>query len=111
MTIVYSRDATRTQRHPIVRAHPETGRRALFVSPGYTIGVEGMNDASASELLTELFEYQSRPEFIYRHRWSAGLLTIWDNRCLNHRATGGYEGHRRLLYRITVAERARGTVG
>jgi taurine dioxygenase len=52
-----------------------------------------------------LFQHQARPEFVYSHRWSADMLLMWDNRCLIHAATGGYEGHRRLLHRITIAER------
>jgi len=52
-----------------------------------------------------LFEHQTRAEFVYSHRWSADMLLLWDNRCLIHAATGGYEGHRRLLHRITIAER------
>jgi taurine dioxygenase len=94
-----------TQLHPIVRTHSETGRRALFVNLGYTIGIDGMNDAAATALLTELFAHQSRPEFIYRHCWSPGLLTLWDNRCVLHTATGGYQGHQRSLWRITIGER------
>jgi len=89
----------------LVRHHPETGRPALFVNMGYTIGIEGMDEADATALLTELFMHQAKPQFIYRHRWSPGLLTLWDNRCLLHAATGGYQGHRRLLWRITIGER------
>jgi taurine dioxygenase len=105
MAIRYSESAMATQQHPLVRRHPETGRPALFVNMGYTIGIEGMREADASTLLTELFAHQSKPQFIYRHRWSPGLLTLWDNRCLLHAATGGYQGHRRLLWRITIGER------
>ena len=105
MAIRYSERAMATQLHPLVRRHPETGRPALFVSMGYTIGIEGMGETDATALLTELFTHQTRPEFIYRHRWSPGLLTLWDNRCLLHTATGGYQGHRRLLWRITIGER------
>ncbi len=105
MAIRYSEKAMATQLHPIVRTHPETGRRALFVNLGYTIGIDGMNDAEATALLTELFAHQSLPRFIYRHRWSPGLLTLWDNRCVLHTATGGYQGHQRLLWRITIGER------
>jgi taurine dioxygenase len=108
MSIVYSADAQRTQRQPIFRTHPETGRTALFVSPGYTIGIEDMSEAEAESLLIELFQHQTRPAFVYRHRWSVGMLTLWDNRCLLHRATGGYEGHERLLYRVTVAQAEHG---
>ena len=106
MDIVFSDDAMATQLHPIVRVHPETGRQALFVSPGYTIGVDGMDPDAAQALLIELFRHQADPAFIYRHQWSEGMVTLWDNRCVTHAATGGYEGHPRLLHRITVSERA-----
>ena len=62
-------------------------------------------DAVQQPLLAELFAHQGRDEFVYRHRWQAGMLVMWDNRCLVHAATGGYQGHRRLLHRITVGER------
>jgi taurine dioxygenase len=104
MAIRYSDRAMATQLHPLVRIHSETGRRALFVNLGYTIGIDAMNDTDSTALLTELFAHQSRPEFIYRHRWSPGLLTLWDNRCVLHTATGGYQGHQRLLWRITIGE-------
>jgi taurine dioxygenase len=105
MAIRYSARAMATQLHPLVRRHPETGRPALFVNLGYTIGVEGMAEAESTALLTELFAHQTNPEFIYRHRWAPRLLTLWDNRCLLHTATGGYQGHQRLLWRITIGER------
>lgn len=106
MAIRYGDDALATQAHPIARVHPETGRTALFVSPGYTIGIDGMPDAEARALLIELFRHQARDEFVYRHRWRPGMLVMWDNRCVVHAATGGYDGHARLLHRITVAETA-----
>jgi taurine dioxygenase len=105
MAIRYSERAMATQAHPLVRRHPETGRPALFINLGYTIGIEGMGEAESTSLLTELFAHQTRPEFIYRHRWSPRLLTLWDNRCVLHTATGGYQGHQRLLWRITIGER------
>jgi len=105
MAIRYSERAMATHLHPVVRRHLETGRSALFVNMGYTIGIDGMNETDATALLTELFAHQTRPEFVYRHRWSPGLLTLWDNRCLLHTATGGYQGHQRLLWRITIGER------
>jgi taurine dioxygenase len=105
MAIRYSDSALSTQLHPIVRIHPETGRPALFVSMGYTVGIDGMTDAEATPILMELFAHQINPEFIYRHRWSQDMLVMWDNRCVLHAATGGYQGHRRLLHRITIAER------
>jgi taurine dioxygenase len=104
MAIRYSERAMATQLHPLVRRHPETGRPALFINLGYTIGIEGMSTTDATALLTELFTHQTQPEFVYRHRWSPGLLTLWDNRCLLHTATGGYQGHQRLLWRITIGE-------
>jgi alpha-ketoglutarate-dependent taurine dioxygenase len=104
MAIRYSERAMATQLHPMVRRHPETGRTALFINLGYTVGIDGMSEPDATALLTELFTHQSRPEFVYRHRWSPGLLTLWDNRCLLHTATGGYQGHQRLLWRITIGE-------
>lgn len=106
MAIRYDDSALATQLQPIARRHPETGRTALFVSPGYTIGIDGLPDDEAGPLLAELFKHQSRAEFVYAHRWQPGTLLMWDNRCLVHAATGGYDGHRRLLHRITVGERA-----
>jgi len=105
MAIRYSERAMATQLHPVVRIHPETGRPALFVNMGYTIGIDGLSEADSTALLAELFSHQTQPEFVYRHRWSPGLLTLWDNRCLLHTATGGYHGHQRLLWRITIGER------
>ena len=106
MAIRYDDSALATQLHPIARVHPETGRTALFVSPGYTIGIDGMANAEAQPLLMELFRHQVREDFVYRHRWQPGMLLLWDNRCVLHAATGGYDGHARLLHRITLAERA-----
>jgi taurine dioxygenase len=104
MDIKFDDSALATQLQPIARMHPETGRTALYVSPGYTIGIAGMDDAQAQPLLMELFRHQVREDFVYRHRWQPGMLLLWDNRCLVHAATGGYDGHARLLHRITVAE-------
>jgi len=105
MRILSGDSAMKTQSHPLVRTHPETGRKALFCSAAYTIGVEGMPEDEATGLLDELFAHQVRSEFHYVHKWQPDMLTLWDNRCLLHRATGGYQGHRRLLYRITISER------
>jgi taurine dioxygenase len=105
MAIRYGDSAMKTQLHPVARPHPETGRLALYVSPGYTIGIDGMPDVEAQQILLQLFAHQAKPEFVYRHKWSPQMLIMWDNRCLIHAATGGYEGQRRLLHRITVADR------
>jgi taurine dioxygenase len=107
MAIRYSERAMATQLHPVVRRHLETGRPALFVNMGYTIGIDGLSEADSAALLTELFAHQTQPKFVYRHTWSPGLLTLWDNRCLLHTATGGYQGHQRLLWRITIGERVK----
>ena len=90
--------------HPIVRTHPDTGRKALFVSPRFTIGIRDMEDGQAQALLDELFAHAIRPEFIYRHRWRLGDLMLWDNRCTLHLACGGIEPPGiRHMHRTTVA--------
>ena len=106
MAIKFGDSALKTQLHPLARAHTETGRLALYVSPGYTIGIDGIPESEAQPILQELFAHQSRPEYVYRHKWSQSMLVMWDNRSVIHAATGGYEGHRRLLHRITVADGA-----
>jgi len=103
MTIVASDEALATRTHPLARVHPETGRTALFLSLAYTIGIEGMDQAEADALIGELYAYVDVS--VLRHRWAAGMVVLWDNRCLLHAATGGYEGHRRELHRLTIAER------
>jgi taurine dioxygenase len=105
MDIIWSESAMEIQLHPLVLTHPETGRRALFVSPGYTIDIDGLPHDEAQALLWQLYAHIGRDEFVYRHRWSPGMVTMWDNRAVVHAATGGYEGHRRLLRRITIASR------
>jgi taurine dioxygenase len=105
MAILSSDEAMATQLHPLVRIHPETGRPALFCSIGYTIGIDGLPEDEEQELLWFLYRHAGQDEFVHRHRWSPGMLTLWDNRCLLHEATGGYDGHRRVLHRITVGER------
>jgi taurine dioxygenase len=103
MAIISSDDAYATEHHPLVRIHPETGRPALFVSLAYTIGIEGMDDAEANALIGELYPYTVADRLVHRHRWEPGMVVLWDNRCLLHAATGGYEGHRRELHRLTIA--------
>ena len=103
MDIRPSREADALQLHPLIRAHPETGRLGLFSCFGYIIGIEGMSEAASTPLLLELYQWQSRPEFQYRHKWRPGMLVMWDNRSLLHAATGGYAGHDRILHRTTIA--------
>ena len=103
MDIRPSETAMATQRHPLVRAHPETGRLGFFSCRGYIIGLEGVPDDEAFVLLNELFEWQGRDEFVFRHVWEPDMLVMWDNRSVLHKATGGYDGHERVLHRTTIA--------
>ena len=103
MQIITSAEADRTQAHPLVRTHPVTGRKALFVSPVYTVGVEDLTEPEAEALLGYLFRHLTQAQFIYRHRWAPGMLLMWDNRCTMHFAEGGYDGHLRVMHRTTVA--------
>ena len=111
MAIVASDDALATQLHPLVRTHPETGRKALYCSLAYTIGIDGLEKPEADALLGELLGYMATDDLVYRHRWEPGMVALWDNRCLLHSATGGYEGHRRELHRLTIAERVSASAG
>jgi taurine dioxygenase len=91
-----------TQLHPLVQPHPESGRPALYSTIGYIIGIDGMPDDEARSLLIELYQWQSRDEFVYRHRWEPNMLVMWDNRSVLHCATGGFDGHDRILHRTTI---------
>ena len=103
MKIISSTKAESQQLHPLVRTHPVTGRKALFVSPTYTIGIEGMEEGEAQALLGELFAHMVQDKYIYRHKWQQNMLTLWDNRCCLHLADGGYDGHLRVMHRTTIA--------
>lgn len=103
MDIRPSEEANATQLHPLVPAHPETRRRGFYSTLGYIIGIEGMEQSDAFVMLMELQQWQGDARFLYVHKWEPGMLLLWDNRSLLHRATGGYEGHRRELHRTTIA--------
>lgn len=90
---------------PIVRIHPETGRKALFVNPIYTKRIEGMAPEESAATLRRLYRHCTRPDLTCRHRWRAGDIVVWDNRATVHYALNDYDGHRRLLYRTTFADR------
>jgi taurine dioxygenase len=88
--------------HPAVRTHPDTGRKALYVSRSHTIRFKDMSEEESRPLIDFLQAHQTRPEFTCRVRWSPGTLTIWDNRCIQHSAVNDYHGQRRRMRRLTV---------
>ena len=88
--------------HPVVRTHPETGKKALYVSRSHTVRLRGMTDEESRPLIDFLQSHQTRPEFTCRVRWQPGTLTVWDNRCTQHNAVNDYHGQRRRMRRLTV---------
>jgi len=88
--------------HPVVRSHPETGQKALFVNPAHACHFEGWSVAESDRILDYLFSHQIRQEFVGRHVWQTGDLALWDKRCTLHYPVNNYHGHRRLLHRITL---------
>jgi taurine dioxygenase len=92
--------------HPVARTHPETGRKALYLSRSHTIRFRGMTEEESRPLIDFLQAHQTRPEFTCRVRWSPGTLTIWDNRCTQHCAVNDYHGQRRRMQRLTVGPEA-----
>ncbi|MDB5988793.1 MAG: taurine dioxygenase [Herbaspirillum sp.] len=95
-------DQVKPVTQPIVRTHPETGRKALFVSEHFTTRIVGMPEDESRLLLAQLFEHSIQPEHIYRHRWQPHDLVFWDNRSLMHLAAGTPADERRKMYRTTV---------
>lgn len=89
--------------HPIVRTHPETGRKALYTSDAHTACIKGWTEAESLPLLRFLWQHQVRPEFTCRFRWEVGSLAFWDNRCAMHNPINDYHGFRRVMHRITLA--------
>ena len=89
--------------HPVVRTHPETGRRALYVNVAHTARFVGWTEAESRPLLQYLFEHSVRPELTCRFRWRVGSLAMWDNRCAMHNPINDYHGHTRIMHRITLA--------
>jgi alpha-ketoglutarate-dependent taurine dioxygenase len=88
--------------HPVVRIHPETGRKGLYVNPGFTSHIVGVSDAESRGILDLLFAHLTKPEHMIRHRWQAGDLGIWDNRSTSHYANRDYT-QTRVMHRITLA--------
>jgi taurine dioxygenase len=89
--------------HPVVRTHPETGRKALYVNGGHTVRFKDMTAEESAPLLQYLFAHQQRPEFTCRYRWEVGSIAFWDNRCTQHNPINDYHGFRRVMHRVTLA--------
>jgi taurine dioxygenase len=89
--------------HPVVRTHPETGRKALFLNFGHTTRFRGWSEAESAPLLDYLFRHQVKPEFTCRFHWEPGSLAFWDNRCTQHNPVNDYHGFRRVMHRVTLA--------
>ena len=89
--------------HPVVRTHPETGEKILFVNYGHTIGFEGMTAEESASILDYLFEHQCRPEFCCTFSWRLGSIAFWDNRAVHHNPVNDYHGYKRVMHRITIA--------
>ncbi len=88
--------------HPLVRTHPETGRKALYVNVAHTAGIKGMRDEESAPLLGFLFQHQIKPEFTCRFGWENDSIAFWDNRCTQHNPVNDYHGYRRVMHRITL---------
>ena len=89
--------------HPVVRTHPETGRKALYVNVGHTVRFRDMTVEESAPILNFLFQHQTRPEFTCRFQWRVGSLAFWDNRCVQHNPVNDYHGYRRVMHRLTLA--------
>jgi alpha-ketoglutarate-dependent taurine dioxygenase len=103
MEIRTSDEAKATFGHLLVRPHPETGEPGIF-GGSYVYDVEGMANGQAGAVLEEMNGWLARPEFQYTHKWQPNMLVMWDNRSVLHKATGGFEGHDRLLHRLTIED-------
>jgi len=89
--------------HPVVRTHPETGRKALYANGGHALCFKDMTVEESAPLLNYLFQHATRPEFTCRFRWEPGSIAMWDNRCTQHNPVNDYHGHRRVMHRVTLA--------
>ena len=103
MNIITSKEAKKEQIHPLVKVHPETQKKGLFINPVYTSHICGFNEEESFLLLSKLYEHMTQERYIYRHKWNENMLLMWDNRTVMHMAEGGYDGYDRLLHRITIA--------
>jgi taurine dioxygenase len=93
--------------HPIIRTHPETGRKGLYFDPGKIVSIEGVEPRESDDLIAELTDYMIQPGAEYRHKWRVGDIVIWDNRCSYHKAAGDYPPHEdRIHWRVSIKEYA-----
>jgi alpha-ketoglutarate-dependent taurine dioxygenase len=88
--------------HPVVRVHPETGHKNLFVNPGFTVGLKGFPGPQGNGLLKVLYDHMTQPDFIVRWRWSPGTLAFWDNRTTMHFGVHDYGDAHRVMHRVTL---------
>jgi taurine dioxygenase len=88
--------------HPVLRTHPETRRKALYVNIAHTVRFDGLTEAESAPILGYLFQHQTRPEFTCRFAWRKGSLAFWDNRAIQHNPVNDYHGYRRIMHRITL---------
>jgi taurine dioxygenase len=97
--------------HPVVRVHPETGRKGLFVNSQFTVAMKDFPMAQGNAFLRMLYDHTSRPENVCRYRWTPGTLGFWDNRATMHYGIYDYEGQRRTMHRVTLrGDRPQGPV-
>lgn len=89
--------------HPVVRTHPETGRKALYINTAHTVAFKGMTEAESAPILNFLFQHQTKPEYTCRFSWRPGSIAFWDNRAAQHNPINDYHGFRRIMHRITLA--------
>jgi taurine dioxygenase len=89
--------------HPMVRVHPETGRKALFVNPQFTVGVGGISGPQSKGFLQFLYDHMTRPEYLVRHRWEPNMMAMWDNRATMHYGVRDYGDAHRVMHRVTWA--------
>jgi taurine dioxygenase len=100
--VVISDDSYTWTEHPLVRTHPETGRKCLFLNPGHTYYIKGMRDDESKALLEFLFRHCVKPEFCTRFSWTQNTVALWDNRCTQHVALNDYHGYRRVIHRTVI---------
>jgi taurine dioxygenase len=94
--------ANATCEHPVVRTHPDSGRKLLFVNPSFTLRFKNMTKSESKPILKYLYGHATSPEFVYRHQWHVNEVAMWDNRSTQHYALNDYHGQRRTMHRVTV---------